>query len=1672
MKRLSEQINYIKKNLGQARKLGKSALILLLCVTLTGCNNILGDGEVSIVTAPPIVTPKVTVVDGYGQGEKSRFDIGGTDAFYLLPGIENHPDYFQDFMCLDYTEDGYFVYYYCAPAYITDKEIVALKDGQEHDRPEGDYPEIDRSKDSKIDAMILMAYNPDTRKYKVIDAQAYSDNTANSATGGQANTGVDFYKSPNYDFYILSHCYGCRVAGTGEYFIMDQGGYITVYDTKLNQLSKINFGRALDVKIKQVENQLKGSYKGKNTSDIASDFGDGDDGDKDEMEDSINELSNATGETFDSGRTSVDNLKLNYLIKSAVMDDNGKIYISMMIYTGESPWATDVLFNRVCCLTSYDLTGNYASFVSENESFGMQAALYQAYAKDGADFDQIRQGIVGGKFEYQGKQYNQYVPDSFTPFSSEKEGDSVFLTGITDTTWVRHFRNRPMAYNDYVYEVVGFALRLLDEYIKGISFGQRVAEVRKLFRDSDMLPAVYGYERYKKDITADLPIGESKSNNHHQSLFITTVFENELISKDGKIIEKYRSPRLLPILNHEDESVRNSIVKETIYIEPYRYNPEIPIYDESYNYVNDSEKSKAIVNNALLAIKGYTNDTEVNVLQVIYNYIATGAGYSGLFDYIGNSIPNLNGSGNIHRAMGTYGITEEMLYMAAMGQVLDTENPVKTKNEKLTIKEGSFPISYKVVFPKGSYIEAVDMNETEGSSTSSIYDGVLLFNDDATDTKVGLKYTSTIRYKKEAGDVFTDSGVPGSAIDTGTLDYIDEDTKVETSILMLITNQGVKFYTPIVVKNKGKSADGTTKDIYNSVYSNDANRCVYIENEKLLSSTGFTPYTESGTQAAVSERIDNADISEEKYKDDNQVVVTQKDLTLSLNSSRVGTLQSSSSFTALGDNRVLISAYDSGLSLLKLNVGTDSKGKRTIGCEVLNLHSGSYYQSFLDKKSGDYKVIGFDTEEYMYGSMDLARAKVYNYAFDKAQDEIYDAALRDSFDQMAIDYVRRLHRTRVDIEEDSEGNITAQKTVILSFSDDHSEEAESERKLFALDENAARAEMERIIVSKGALPTDEYFEYVKTLREKVNAQQQALNEIFELTRANQLGDTDKDPYWVGLKERLQNTTEMSDLKDILAEIVTEESMVSKFAPDDVEIYQEFRKTLNYKEEEQKQNETLAETKLTAQELDELIKNKKTAKDYEEQYDEVKRVTGEEVKDPLNEALNTDGIMTDPSEKDIDKPDRMRIRALIIEDIENEYFVLHPLEPEKIYAPDGSYEMAVNAEKEDEIFEQYLTDLLHRINPNNLAAARQAVAEYFAELSFNTARTYENGKITDNPLKVSDETKEKMKKEILDGMENCETIADVEELFFGTQVNNLGNPYGSYRDSFSKWKKDSETLTSSEKAKTMRSSGWYQKLKEILLSDKELSAKLESRDQSWEDYIQSIYSNNVGNVLRDEQTGETQSAYTTAAGSFAQLVEFMCENAGEVNQQTKINMVEDLLIGFESITTADTAEEAVLIEMMTLPAYQGYMAEYEAFNKRDFTQGNETDNSSNVGNGQNPVSVTMSSEGSIRRKELVEQEFYKKTIGSLKESELLKSYLESNDETFEEYMASLPTLASDENITDPAASAAKIYETFEPYEPIPEDMIPSASTGDEERPVAYGESSGNAETPAANGESSN
>ncbi len=105
------------------------------CVFLTGCHSILYDGNLHFKSYEPETVPLLydEVSDKMDSSNREldadRFNVDGTDAFFILPCHENDPGVITDFKVLDYTDAGTFIYAY----------VAAIKD---EDDPLGGYPYI------------------------------------------------------------------------------------------------------------------------------------------------------------------------------------------------------------------------------------------------------------------------------------------------------------------------------------------------------------------------------------------------------------------------------------------------------------------------------------------------------------------------------------------------------------------------------------------------------------------------------------------------------------------------------------------------------------------------------------------------------------------------------------------------------------------------------------------------------------------------------------------------------------------------------------------------------------------------------------------------------------------------------------------------------------------------------------------------------------------------------------------------------------------------------------------------------------------------------------------------------------------------------------------------------------------------------------------------------------------------------------------------------------------------------------------------------------------------------------------------------------------------------------------------------------------------------------------
>ncbi|MBQ7464845.1 MAG: hypothetical protein IJS86_08305, partial [Lachnospiraceae bacterium] len=269
------------------RKFHERMLVLLLCLVLavqsTGCANVVNhlgkgydredsskDGE-DVPSDIPDFDPDEKEDTKHREKKDidystDRFNIEGTNAFYILPGLENIPDAMAVFEVLDYNRLGEFVYYYVTPCYVTPEEfssfVNANKTGTVDSRTGVTVPE-GRREDYEYDAGVLMSYNPDNGQYRIMYADTFEidkEKEFDPATEGRPYMyrSRDMNEDSKSRVYMAERLMGCKVAGREEYLLMDQSSLTgVVYDSRGNAERTMTYRPALASEMENRKEEFK-----------------------------------------------------------------------------------------------------------------------------------------------------------------------------------------------------------------------------------------------------------------------------------------------------------------------------------------------------------------------------------------------------------------------------------------------------------------------------------------------------------------------------------------------------------------------------------------------------------------------------------------------------------------------------------------------------------------------------------------------------------------------------------------------------------------------------------------------------------------------------------------------------------------------------------------------------------------------------------------------------------------------------------------------------------------------------------------------------------------------------------------------------------------------------------------------------------------------------------------------------------------------------------------------------------------------------------------------------------------------------------------------------------------------------------------------------------------------
>lgn len=413
-------------------------LVLMMAMSHTGCGSLLSKADPGAYDNRTSVE-KATVSKGrVGRREKKvidystdRFSIGGINAFYILPGLENIPDAMAEFQVIDYTPRGEFVYYYVTPCYMDPGGLEAYKDkdgsrGTVKDRTKVDVPE-GRREDYDYDAAVLMTYNPGTGEYRVLYAKAFQidkQKEFDPATEGRpyyylSNEGSD--KDP-YRTFIQERILCCKVAGQDEYLLVEQGSLTgTVFDVEGDVLKTVSFRATLNNEAGEKKNELielreEAEDEGEHKLD----------------DDEFRALAEGEEEVQED---TVDPNTMNVLITGAVMTERYESYLGVTYFLGGDLFkAVPAVISSTCMVYRQSLNEEDGGvpYVSTNLNSEPQKEMWMSL--DGRFFKDYKELESADGYSMEGIKTGRYgnaYKDSFTPFMNVVgEDEASFLVGM------------------------------------------------------------------------------------------------------------------------------------------------------------------------------------------------------------------------------------------------------------------------------------------------------------------------------------------------------------------------------------------------------------------------------------------------------------------------------------------------------------------------------------------------------------------------------------------------------------------------------------------------------------------------------------------------------------------------------------------------------------------------------------------------------------------------------------------------------------------------------------------------------------------------------------------------------------------------------------------------------------------------------------------------------------------------------------------------------------------------------------------------------------------------------------------------------------------------------------------------------------------------------------------
>lgn len=741
------------------------------CVFFTGCNSIIYNGDFRFQSFEPETLPPVDewdtqmkekVEETAERDEQQKYDIQGTDAFYILPGHDNRPDSILDFKVLDYTDQGRFIYAYLTPCY--EENAQGTQAGSEGTAPEERVFAAGGS--STSNALVLMSYDPERRDYKVFYSSLKDKEVTETVVNESASEDVGNLTGSADGGGVMAN----RLVKDEAYFIFD-GTTAYIYNKEGEEILHNDYGTVISQEVSRLKEKAKDSLKYKMP--------------REEWEKLIE--------------------KAAVSVSDAVMDGEGYLYLSVTVELPETEGGgsdgleedaeEETLFTSV--LACYDLniggSDSPVVFYSENRAWEKQVRLWKEvaeyqevfesldqvedcqaiYSMDNIKTGRVDPGSVSYGFSRDGSETEEWVtgavPDDFSPFRTRNSGLNMELAGIPN---LFSFEVLRMSQNNKKKGVYRGTWR---ELVNGKDW-EWDSGLRWYYWHWWYPYWWYPYNRswdfwdswYSRSQTEEQR--EKFGQAAKETLALLAQGDRQVMRRMGLSFDEgdyllipWLAPgqwewgkkfNAMPYTQNQPTDLEALYAyKTTIYGEGEEKHPV-----SRYAGIDFADRYKGMEKQPKLTMEAHYQEGEE--IARTFSYYESTVGME------------TDENGELHVA-----VTRE----------------VKTVTETLNLQD--YPVGYRLIFPEKtriSWVEEVDTGEMAAPSGGL---GCIYYGEKEGSGEDGKPYLSTIRYNDGGeNDILSDEQMPGRAMDAGVLYFKGSSQAKETEIVCYVTDEGIKFY--------------------------------------------------------------------------------------------------------------------------------------------------------------------------------------------------------------------------------------------------------------------------------------------------------------------------------------------------------------------------------------------------------------------------------------------------------------------------------------------------------------------------------------------------------------------------------------------------------------------------------------------------------------------------------------------------------------------------------------------------------------------------------------------------------------------------------------------------------------------------------------------------------------